>query len=94
MAGALALAMTAPGLAKKWSSRDTAALVTGMAIGGIAAAAASGDYNHQNQYIPPPPPPRPAAPFSPAAGIVCYPRQSACYDNQGYFIPSWTNRVF
>ncbi|MFI0845334.1 hypothetical protein [Mesorhizobium sp. IMUNJ 23232] len=94
LAGALALSMTAPGLARHWNSGDTAALITGLAIGGIAASAASHDHYYQDQYIPPPPVYRSAAPFSPARGIICYPRQLACYANDGSFAPKWTNRVF
>ncbi|MDQ6436424.1 hypothetical protein RB623_20430 [Mesorhizobium sp. LHD-90] len=95
LAGALAATAATPGLAKKrWNSGDTAALITGLAIGGIAASAASRDYYYKDQYVPPPPAYRPAAPFSPAAGIICYPRQVACYDNAGRFSAKWTNRVF
>jgi hypothetical protein len=94
LAGALALSMTAPGLARHWHSDDTAALVGGLVLGGIAAAAISHDHHHRDQYIPPAPAYQPAAPFSPARGVVCYPREGACYDNDGDFLPSWTHRVF
>jgi hypothetical protein len=94
LAGALALTMTAPGLARHWNSGDTAALITGLAIGGIAASAASHDHYYQDQYIPPAPVYRPSAPFSPARGIICYPRQGACYDNAGYYSAKWSSRVF
>lgn len=94
LAGALALAMTAPGSARKWHSDDTAALIAGLAIGGIAASAASHDHYYQDQYIPPAPVYRPSAPFSPAKGIICYPRQVACYDNAGYYSAKWSSRVF
>ena len=94
LAGALAVTMAAPGLARHWNSGDTAALIGGLALGGIAAAAASHDHYYNDQYIPPAPAYRPAAPFSPAAGIVCYPREGACYDNAGNFSPKWTNRIY
>lgn len=94
LAGGLALSMTAPGLARHWNSGDTAALITGLAIGGIAASAASHDHYYQDQYIPPAPVYRPSAPFSPARGIICYPRQGACYDNAGYYSAKWSSRVF
>ena len=95
LAGALAATAATPGLAKKrWNSGDTAALITGLAIGGIAGAAVSHDHYYQDQYIPPPPAYRPSAPFSPAAGIICYPRQYACYNNAGRFSAKWTNRIY
>jgi len=97
MTGALCLAMTAPSMARKWHSNDTAALVGGIVIGGIAAAAISNDYRHRDQYIPPPPPPppsRPAAPFRPKPGVICYPREYACYDNNGRYSPKWSARYF
>ncbi|MEQ1950087.1 hypothetical protein [Mesorhizobium sp. CN2-181] len=94
LAGALAATVATPTLARHWNSGDTAALITGLAIGGIAASAASHDHYYQDQYIPPPPAYRPSAPFSPAKGIICYPRQFACYDNAGYFSAKWTNRIF
>jgi hypothetical protein len=95
LAGALALSATAPGFARSWHSDDTAALVGGLVLGGIVAAASSHDHRHRNQYVPPPPPYQPRmAPFSPARGVTCYPREGACYDNDGDFLPSWTNRVF
>lgn len=94
LAGALALSMTAPGMARKWHSDDTAALVGGLVIGGIAAAAISNDYRHRDQYVPPPPDYRPSAPFRPARNVICYPKQYACYDNKGRFLPKWSNRYF
>lgn len=94
LAGAIALSMTAPGMARKWHSDDTAALVGGLVIGGIAAAAISNDYRHRDQYNPPPPPYRPAAPFRPARNVICYPSEYACYNNNGKFLPKWSNRYF
>ncbi len=34
------------------------------------------------------------SPFSPADNITCYPRERACYNRRGYYMPSWTRRVF
>ena len=98
LAGALALSMTAPSMARKWHSDDTAALVGGLVIGGIAAAAISNDYRHRDQWVPPPPPPppphRPAAPFRPKPNVICYPREYACYTNSGKYLPQWSARYF
>ncbi|WP_442582781.1 hypothetical protein ACSBOB_12875 [Mesorhizobium sp. ASY16-5R] len=95
LAGALAVTAATPTLARHWNSGDTAAaIIAGVAIGGIAAAASSHDHYYRDQYIPPAPVYRPSAPFSPAGGIICYPRQGACYDNAGYYSAKWTNRVF
>jgi len=33
-------------------------------------------------------------PFSPGGGITCYPRERACYNRNGYYMPSWTKREF
>lgn len=95
IAGVMVLASALPGAARSWHSDDTAALVGGLLIGGIAAAAASHDHRHQNQYAPvrQAPPPR-MAPFSPASGVICYPREGACYNGDGDFLPTWTGRVF
>ncbi|MEI2300804.1 hypothetical protein [Ensifer sp. MJa1] len=79
--------------ARSWHSDDTAALVGGLFLGGVAAAASSHDHHHQNQVVTP----RPAfggAPFSPSAGVICYPNQVACYNNNGTYLPAWTSRVF
>ena len=95
-----AVAMSAaPAFAK--NGQNTAAIIgglAGLAIGAAAVSAASSDYQHQNQYVPPPPPPPPPprykAPFSPAAGVVCYPKQRSCFNDDGDFLPTWTSRVF
>ncbi len=34
------------------------------------------------------------SPFSPADNVTCYPRERACYNRRGYYMPSWTRRVF
>ncbi|MBB3316552.1 MULTISPECIES: hypothetical protein [unclassified Rhizobium] len=91
----VATALPASSSARSWHSDDTAALVGGLLLGGIAASAASHDHVHQNQYIPPPPPyPPRSAPFSPARDVICYPRQGACFNPDGDFLPTWTNRLF
>lgn len=95
LAGAIALTATQSGFARKWHSDDTAALVGGLVLGGIAAAAISSDHRHQNQYVPPQPAYQPRmAPFSPTRGVTCYPREGACYNDRGDFSAIWTNRVF
>jgi hypothetical protein len=82
--------------AHKWDSGDTAALIGGALLGGAAAAAISNQHQHEYQYAPAPPPQRaaPKAPFSPAAGVICYPSQAACYGNNGHFNPAWTRRIY
>lgn len=89
-------ATSAPVFAK--NGQNAAAIIgglAGIAIGAAAVSAASSDYQHQDQYVPPPPPPpRYRAPFSPAGGVVCYPQQRACYNDDGDFLPTWTGRVF
>ena len=32
--------------------------------------------------------------FSPSAGVVCYPAQRMCYDNNGTVSHKWTRRVY
>lgn len=34
------------------------------------------------------------APFSPGEDITCYPRERACYNRKGHYMPSWTRRAF
>ncbi len=93
LAGICMGAVAGSASARSWHSDDTAALVGGVLLGGIAAAAVSHDHHHHNQYIGP----RPVyggAPFSPSRGVICYPNQVACYNNNGTYLPAWTNRVF
>lgn len=93
LAGLCAGATVGAASARSWHSDDTAALVGGLLLGGVAVAASSHDHHHQNQYIAP----RPAyggAPFSPSTGVICYPNQVACYNNNGTYLPAWTSRVF
>lgn len=65
-------------------------LIAGAAIG---AAIADNKKHNTNIYVEPrrPPPPQP---FSPKAGIVCYPAQHACYHNDGSYAAKWTRRVY
>ncbi len=93
LAGALALSMTDPGSAHNHDDA-AAAIIAGGLIGAAAIAASSHHYHHRDQYVPVPAYYPPAAPFSPARGVICYPRDRACYDNAGLFLPSWTYRVF
>jgi len=95
LAVTLALCAAAPTAAYAKNGEKTAAVIGGLLLGTAVLAASSSDYRHQDQYVPPPPPPpRYRAPFSPAAGVTCYPRDLACYNNDGDFLPTWTNRVF
>ena len=98
LAMAMLLAAPLPASAHSWDSGDTAALVGGALLGGVAEAAISNQHQHETQYVPVAPPPRypahPRAPFSPAAGVVCYPSHWACYTNTGHFDAVWTNRIY
>ncbi|MCX5496576.1 hypothetical protein OSH11_17865 [Kaistia dalseonensis] len=89
------LCLAQPTIAEaKHGDKTAAVIVGGLLLGAAALAASSSDHQHQNQYVPPPQPQRPAAPFSPATNVTCYPREGACYNNSGDFLPSWTSRVF
>jgi hypothetical protein len=94
----IAIAGVLPASAHSWNSGDTAALVGGALLGGIAEAAISNQHRHETQYVVETPrhvaPARPKAAFSPAAGVICYPAHWACYDNNGHFDAGWTNRVY
>ena len=94
----IALAGALPASAHSWNSGDTAALVGGALLGGIAEAAISNQHHHETQYVVEEPrrvaPAHPKAAFSPAAGVICYPSHWACYDNNGHFDAGWTNRVY
>jgi len=69
-------------------------LPTAAAVAGTAAAGAliwgatqnsddDNDHRHHGGY----------RPFSPAAGVWCYPDQQRCYNGDGY-AKKWTRRVF
>ena len=66
-------------------------LIAGAAIG---AAIASKKKHSEVIYVKPAPKPKPPKPFSPAAGIVCYPKQHACYKNGGAYSGHWTHRIY
>jgi hypothetical protein len=93
----ISLATSLSASAHSWNSGDTAALIGGALLGGFAEAAISNQHQHEAQYVPAPAPHRsthPKAPFSPAAGVVCYPAHWACYNNAGHLDAAWTNRVY
>ena len=54
----------------------------------------SGAVPQQPFYDPYAQTPPQGAPFSPGGDITCYPRQLACYNHNGSFMPSWTRKVF
>lgn len=71
---------------------NTGAVVAGaLAIGILAAAAASSKNKHNNDrydgY-------RDARPYSPAKHVDCYPAQRACYERGRGYSAYWTNREF
>ncbi len=99
LAASLMLCVVAPQAAHAKNGQKTAAVVVGgLLLGAAALAASSSDHQYQDQYVPPPPPPQRhapySAPFSPARSVTCYPREGACYNDDGDFLPTWTNRVF
>lgn len=74
---------------------------TGAAIGGliigeaIAAAVSPHKKVVEKIYVPVGAPPPPLVqPYSPAAGVVCYPGQRACYTIGGGYDPRWTWQVY
>ena len=92
LAGVMAIALVAPADAGRRGDK-AAALVGGVLLGAIVASAASRSHRHENQYDRAPDYRR-GAPFSPQAGIICYPRELACYDSAGDFSLGWTRRTF
>lgn len=88
------LALSTPGFAHHHDDTAAAIVAGGIVLGAAALAASSHHHHYRDQYIPVPAYYPPAAPFSPARGVICYPRDRACYDNAGLFLPSWTYRVF
>ena len=92
-------------LARKKNNHDNkggaaaAVLIGGALLGAAALAAASNDHRDEYHYVPPPKPVPPApiytyAPFSPRAGVTCYPAKRACYHSNGTFAVKMTNRYY
>jgi hypothetical protein len=82
----------------------TAAAIVG-GVAGLAVGAAVGDAHAKKNkkiyyegYAPPYPPgqygPYFNQAFSPTTGIVCYPAQRACYNNNGTVSGNWTRKVY
>ncbi len=100
--GAVALsALLLAGNVQKASAMDAddrrkAAAVVGVLLGAAALAAASQDHRHEhhrsysNSYQPRPN----VAPFSPKAGVTCYPRQRTCYRGNGRVAHHMTSSYF
>lgn len=65
---------------------------------GLALGAAVADSAHPRDTViyggPPPASYGPPPPFSPSAGVTCYPARSQCYMPNGLLDWSWTDRVF
>lgn len=78
-------------LAKHRDGKAVAAGIVGLALG-----AAIADSGKRDRYIYGPPPPAygPPPPFSPAAGVICYQAQRACYNDNGMLSAKWTRRVY
>lgn len=93
LAPALLLTQATPSAARM----NSAAAAATAGIVGLAVGAAIANSANRNTYVygPPPPPAYvPPAPFSPAANVVCYPGQRACYYNGGAYAADWTWRVY
>lgn len=93
LAPALLLVQAGPSAARM---NSTAAAITAGVVG-LAVGAAIADSAHRNPYVyGPPPAPVYVAPaaFSPAANVVCYPGQRACYYGGGAYAADWTWRVY
>ncbi len=58
---------------------------TGPSIGGGATPASPQSKRPDRDW---------GAPFSPGEDITCYPRERACYNRKGHYMPSWTRRAF
>lgn len=100
--GAAVIAMVPPlliGSLEPAPARDHgrgAAAIGGIIVGGAIASALSPKKKViEKVYVPvaAPPPPPPAPTFSPAAGVLCYSAQRACYTAGGYD-PRWTWQVY
>lgn len=95
LAGVLAFSLAGPEIALARHKDDVAAgIVGGLLLGAVAVAASSHDHYHRDQYMPAPVYRPRMSPFSPTFGVTCYPREGACYNDDGDFLPTWTRRVF
>jgi hypothetical protein len=102
IAAAFLLAGAPHGASAKTIGPTAAAIVGGVA--GVAVGAAIADANRPKKkiyYEGYAPPYRPGGydpyfnqAFSPSSGIVCYPAQRLCYNNNGTVANSWTRRVY
>ena len=92
MASALLVAAFEPAAARDHGRAGAA--IGGLIVGtAIAAAVSPRKKVVEKIYVPVGAPP-PAEPYSPAAGVVCYPAQRACYTNGGGYDPRWTWQVY
>lgn len=100
MTFAMVLPFTLIGTNIEVSAKDnTAAIIGGLIIGAAVGAAVSSAVQHPKTiYVPvqapPPPPPAWNSAFSPAAGVICYPAQQACYRDGGAYAPAWTYKIY
>jgi hypothetical protein len=65
-----------------------AAVVGAAALGALVWTATDDDDDDDDRYYG-----RGRRPFSPSPGVVCYPDQQRCYNDDGY-ARKWTERVF
>jgi hypothetical protein len=88
--------LSVPQSAFAWDRAKTRAAIGGAIVGGAIVSALSPRkvIVEKNVYVPPAPPPSPGDSFTPAAGIVCYTGQRACYTIGGGYNPQWTWSVF
>lgn len=87
-----------PGTALARDHGRTGAAIGGAIIGGAVVSALSPRkvIVERDIYVPTvvPAPPYAGDSFTPAAGVVCYTAQRACYSIGGGYNPNWTWKVF
>jgi hypothetical protein len=101
---AAALLVAAQPAAEAKTMGPTAAAIVGGVAGLAVGAAIADSANHNkkkyyyNGYAPPYGPgtydPYFNQAFSPTAGVVCYPAQRLCYNNNGSVANHWTRNVY
>lgn len=76
-------------------ANNTGAAIAGGIVGLALGAAIAGSAQRDQQiYGPPPPAYAPPPPYSPAGGVICYPGQQTCYNNNGSVSWPWTSRIY
>ncbi|MEM8836817.1 MAG: hypothetical protein AAGE89_01895 [Pseudomonadota bacterium] len=86
--------VTLPSEAKHGRNAAKGLAIGAALLGAAALAASSHDHRHQNYRPHRDYRPRRHGPFSPARHITCYPREQACYRDNGRYSWNWTNRIY